>query len=394
MFFIKFFYFLKGYVIIKVYGASVERFISICLARDIKLLELDRSTNGIMCVIPNADFVEIPDIASKCKVTVEIVKKCGLKVLLGRVEKRMGFVLGAVIFPVLIFIMSQFVWTVEICGVDSEKSLLVKDYLNNMGICEGALVSGLPPSSEVKFNLIQKFDGISWAWMYVEGTKVRVELREGIPIPEVMDESLPCDIVAISPGLIDSIVVEKGSGAVKVGDAVSVGDVLIAGTVNLDQSGGYFTTHADGRVFAKTSHTAAGEFFLYRECREYLDTIKRYRIKLFSLDIPLHTNKPIEYETYDKKEEMWEATLGDNFHLGFGIICDTYTETHITKEELPYETAVEIARCELEEQISKELTPGAELFDSSIYTEKRNDTVYVSLTMNFTENIGVKKLFE
>jgi len=394
MFFIKFFYFLKGYVIIRVYGASVERFISICLARGIKLLELDRSTDGIMCVISNVDFMEMPEIASKCRVKVRIVERHGLYLLLRMAKKRMGFVLGALIFPVIIFIMSQFVWSVQINGVDKEKADEVRSNLFDMGIHEGVKVSELPCSSEVKFNLLEKIDGISWAWMYVEGTKVRVELREGIPIPDVPDESLPCDIVAVSAGLVENIVVEKGKGIVKTGDAVLEGDILIAGTIELPKSGGYYTTHADGRVIAKTSHTASGEFSLYREYKKYLDTKKRYTIKLFGWNIPLYRNTPVEFETYDKKEELWEATLGSNFHLGFGIIRDTYTETHIEKEELPYETAVEIARGKLEEEISKELTPGAQLFDSSIYTEKRDDTVYVSLTMNFTENIGAKKIFE
>ena len=397
MFFVKFFYFLKGYVIIRVEGSSLERFISICIHRNIRLLELDkRVDNYIQCVVSRNDFKKLRPIVYKTKMKVRIVRKLGLPAFWKVVKRRMGFFVGILIFPLVIFIMSQFIWSIQINGVSINKTEEIKRCLNDMGIKEGMTVHSVPKASDVKFYLLDKFDYLSWAWVYVEGTRIRVEVREGIPIPEIQDDSRPCDIVAVRSGVVEEIITKKGRGIAKKGNVVSAGDVLVAGTVEFKDGAGFFTVHADGEVRAKTSHTASGTFPLYYEYQNDTgDVLKRYTIKAFKWDIPLYKNKPIPFETYTVSGGEWEASIGKGYYLGFGLKRDVYSEIIVHKEVIPYETAVEIARYRLENKIASELTVGAELKESNIYTEQLDDeTLYVSLTMNFTENIGIEKEFE
>lgn len=397
MFFIKFFYFLKGYVIIRVEGSSLERFISICVHRSIRLLEIDKRVDDhIMCIVSNSDFKRLISIVYKTKVKIRIKEKHGLPVLIHLVKRRMGFFVGALIFPLIILIMSQFVWSIQINGVSVSKTEEIKRCLYDMGIKEGMSVHSVPRASDVKFYLIDKFDYLSWAWVYVEGTRVRVEVREGIPVPETVDYSKPCDIVASRSGLIEEIVTEKGRGLVKKGSIVSEGDVLIAGTVEINDGTNYFTVHADGTVRAKTSHTASGEFPLFYEYEKATgEAVKRHTLKLFKWELPLFRKKEIPFETYNISSGEWEAAIGEGYYLGFGLRRDIYSELIVHRESLPYETAVEMAKYELEERIAAELTPGAVLDESNVYTEQRDDnTLYVSLTMNFTENIGIEKEFK
>ena len=50
---------------------------------------------------------------------------------------------------------------------------------------------------------------------------------------------------------------------------------------------------------------------------------------------------------------------------------------------------LENAKNELEEKIAKELTPGAQLDDKSVeYEQTDNETIKVTVNMNFTENIA------
>ncbi len=391
MFFLKFFYFLKGYVIIKVYGASVERFITFCVKRNIKLLETDRGTDYLACVVSNADFLLIRGFSRRLGIRVRILEKHGAYLYLRRLKRHMGFLVGLIIFPLVVFIMSQFVWSVEINGVSKVKQREISEALCDMGISEGVRTASLPNASDVKFSLIDRVDGISWAWMYICGTKVMVEAREGIPIPKVPDEDEPCDVVSQVSGIVRDIVVLRGDALVKCGDAVLADDILIAGT-HTGKFGGISTTHASGRVSIETSHTASGVYPVFRSLEKKLSgSCTKYYLKLFGANIPLSFKK-VPYTSYTQKNEFWEATLGEGFYLGFGVGRDTYVETVEYSEDIPYDTAVEIAKAELEEAISAELLPGAVLTDTRLTSYPTDEGVYVSLTMNFIENAGIEKI--
>lgn len=396
MFFIKFFYFLKGYVIIRVESLCVERFISICIRRGIRLLEIDkRDGNSFLCVVSNNDFRRMLPVVHKTKAKVSIVKKYGLNMLIRRLKNRMGFVIGAAVFPIMILVMSQFVWSVQVNGVSAADAAEISQCLEEWGISRGMLTCRMPSASDIKIKIMARFDDVSWAWVYSEGTRVRVEVRKGRPVPELEDIDVPCDIVAARSGIITEIVTERGSGCVRPGSAVSAGDILIAGTVE-NKNGGYYTVHAQGSVYANTSQTVSDEFPMYRDCIETTgECVKRYTLKFFAWDIPLFkdASPPFEHYTYSAGE--WDAAFGESFYLGFGLKREIYEETLVTRVSVPYDTAVEAARFELEKRISENLLPGAVLDDSRIYAEKRSeDVVYVSLTMNFTEKIGTQRLFE
>lgn len=83
--------------------------------------------------------------------------------------------------------------------------------------------------------------------------------------------------------------------------------------------------------------------------------------------------------------------MGKDRFLGIGLDSVTYKEMETHREPISYETAVELARRDLEEQIAKELLPGADKVAEHIKDEKIDDeTIRVTLTMEFVEQIGVE----
>lgn len=396
MFFVKFFYFLKGYVIIRVESLCVERFISICIRRSIKLLEIDkRDENGFLCIVSNDDFKRMIPVVYKTKSRVRIVKKYGPEMVLNQVKRHIGFFIGLALFPAFLIVMSQFVWSVHINGVSEKELPEITERLENWGIGPGMLVSRLPAASDIKVKLMDEFNDISWAWVYSEGTRVRVEIKKGIPIPKVDDISVPCDVVSLKSGIISGVTIKRGEACVRPGSAVSEGDILISGTVE-NKNGGFHTVHAEGAVYADTSHTESGEFLLHKDYNIPTGNIEKYyTLNLFLWKIPLFWEKNPPFESYTYSAGEWEAMLGEEFYLGFGVKREIFEETVAKREQIPYDTAVEAARCVLEEKISKSILPGSVLNDSHIQVEKiSEDKISVLLTMNFTEKIGAQRLFE
>lgn len=76
-----------------------------------------------------------------------------------------------------------------------------------------------------------KYNDISWVSAKITGTKLVVQIKEADLKADEEKSAAPGDIVADSDGMIESIVVRRGTAAVAPGDWVRAGDVLIYGKV-------------------------------------------------------------------------------------------------------------------------------------------------------------------
>lgn len=396
----KFFKFLKGYVIIEIYGKNKERFINICLRRGIEIHDTKPLENGrILLSIFKRDFYRLPEIARKTKISVRIKRKRGLYNITARYKKRYLFAAGFLAFVLFIAITSQFIWVVEINGVENADYEKIIAALEEDGVTSGALKKNIPSGYELKRDILNANDDIAWAWVYIEGAKARVEIYEKSLPPQVIDKSVSCNISARREGVIKKITAKSGELLLKAGDAVSPGDVIISGRVGTFREGEpekYIYVHALGEVEAYTSHTAEGDYKLYYESRTPTgDSKSYYSLELFGKKFDLFRNKSISYEEFDKIENRQELSLPLLGYTGISLNSEKYDEVTVNKEPLSVDIALETARTELEEKISKELLTGSKMLDSELsYEQTDNETIHVKLNMSFIENIGVETPIE
>lgn len=390
MFLNKIFHFVKGYVIIRVTGFYIERFLYICAKRGIKLFRIGKKNeNGVTACISISDFYRVRPVRFKTGTHIRIIKKCGLPFLIKKSKKRSFLIAGLLTAAVVMFVSSQFIWSVEIQGNNEELSRSVAEAVKKTGVCIGAYKPSLMEGESIKSIILNNTDNIVWTWVYIKGTKAVVEYKEGILPPKVVDKSVPCDIAACRDGLIMSVVEKNGRARVKKNDTVEKGDILIAGTVDMS-SGDYKTIHAIGDVYAYTWHEKSGEYKLYDNINIPTGREKKFRtFKLFSKCFDLFFNDNIEYQNYIVSEKLSEMKFGDDNYIGIGVYEKTYKEVETKKISVPYNLAVEKGRNELEEKIAKELICGARLIDKKVTDEPIDDeTVKVTVTMEFIEKIG------
>lgn len=402
MFFTKFFQFLHGYVIIRLEGFSIERFMNICLRRGIHLWNIIKTQEEFAQVcLSNQDFKRIRPVAFKTHTKVRIQKKCGFPDLFKRYKKRYCMLGGLLLFTAALAVSSQFIWTVEIQGNEKVSAQQIYEILLDNGVCVGAYKKGLPTAGVLKEELLTRAPGLSWAWVYFEGTKARVEVKESILPPVVVDKSIACDVVAMCDGLLKHVEVKNGQKVIEEGNAVLRGETIISGTVKLGkeeepESLREIYVHALGEVQAYTWHEKSGEYKLYHEVRQKTGERKNhYTIQLFSKNIKLFAKDGISYQDYDKIENRWELKLGRTQYLGIGLTRETYEEVEVHREPVSVDAALEIARDDLEQQIAEELLPGADLQERNLeYTQLDEDTIKATLTMKFIEKIGTEKPME
>ena len=392
----KFFKFLKGYVIIRIYGKNAERFINICVKRNIALYYLKYSPDGSIesCVDKNS-FSMLRPIAFKTKTSVRILKKKGLFDIYRRYGGRYALIAGGIMFILFFTISSRFIWAVEINGVEISDYNRVVESLEKSGIYPGARKSQIDEIAEVKKRILRENDTISWAWAYIEGAKVRVEVYERILPPQVFDRNLPCDIISGCDGYIKNIILKNGHCELKIGDTVNAGQILISGKVPVFKEGEeekYMYVHAAGTIEAYTSHKAKGRYSTYYETDIPTGRKKSMNtLELFGKEFSLYFNNDIDYEYYITDKNRYELTIPFWGYSGIALNTVKISEAQLRREPLSLETVLDFAENELEEKISKQLGYDASLIDRELKYEYINDeTIEVELVMNFIEKIGTE----
>ena len=116
--FAKLFHFWKGYVIIKVSGSDLERFLNICVRRNMRVKNVEHiSDDAITLHIRAEDFMLLRGVAFKTKSSVRIISKSQIYNIRRNYKNYVGFLLGFIFLVLFFAITSGYIWTVEVNGV-------------------------------------------------------------------------------------------------------------------------------------------------------------------------------------------------------------------------------------------------------------------------------------
>lgn len=387
----KLFHFWKGYVIIKISGHGTERFISMAAKKGLRLWDISKpQEDGVSLSLGISDFFRLPGIVAKCGVRVRVLKKAGLPITFKKIRKRYFFIPCAVLFLVFTVLSSQFIWSVEIDGVKNADAEKIVSTLKDSGIYVGAPRFRIKKIGEIKNTLLNRVDNITWAWIYLKGTKAVCKIYEDTLPPTHHKEGEPCDIVAARDGIIKRITVTGGVKIRRPGDTVCAGDILVSGMV-LDKEGMILgTVESTGEIEARTWHEKKGTYKLYYETKRPTGRKKSFwKLRFFAKDIPLYFSEETDFEETVEEEKIHEARIFGEHYLGISLIERRVIE--VTSERVPisYDMAVYGGKCELEKQIASELLPGSELVSENLsHRLIDSETAEVVLTMEFIEKIG------
>lgn len=388
MFLIKIFHFLKGYVILSLWGQNKEKFLDSAIKNGIKIIFIKNVGERLIIKVPVKDFFELKNIKPRCKLHIE--KRAGTRFLLKKLKKRKAFMLGGCVFLLIFVVGSQFVWDIDYDGADGCDMERLSEAVRQAGLYEGMPKFRIKGGHEMKNIILNNTDDICWAWVYVKGTRVTVSVRKSIIPPQIFDKNVPCDIIAARSGIIKRVIGYNGRIVVAENQAVAPGDTIISGRYEFENQLGY-QTHAAGVAEAYTHHEKSGEYKLNYCYKKYTGRVQRLvNVRLFKWEIPLYFKEKTVFDEYELSEKDYEIVA-----LGVGISTKTMAEYFVEKEPISYDLAVELAKRELSEEISKELLPGAEKLSEECVSEKIDEeTVRVTVLMDFIEKIGTEKRTE
>ncbi len=226
-----FFLFFKGSLIFELQGEEKERFFNLCKNKNIELMEI-KEINGVWFgQITCRNYKKIKEIVRKTGCQPRIRKKRGFPFLLLYCRKRMAFVLGILIFFLILLQCESRIWSIEVSGgYLHTRQQMLRVLEEEMGIYGGVPAENIN-CFEIEKKLRLDYNEIGWISVEQKGCCLFVMMNESV-MPMLSEKRTePCHIVAERDGVVKSIQVLQGIPLVKAGDIVQKGDILISGVV-------------------------------------------------------------------------------------------------------------------------------------------------------------------
>lgn len=394
----KFIRWFQGYLLVIIKGYSPERFLNLCNNRNILIWNLRKTEVGYEFNISIKSYFMLRPIVRKTKTLPIIKKRYGFPFYIHRYKKRKVFFLGIVIASALVYIMSLFIWDVEISGQYTHTEEALIKFLKSNEVYAGKMKDDIN-CQEIEETMRKAYPDIGWVSAEIRGTRLLIKITEtNMPKPYV-EQTQPCHIIADKDGIVTAIVTRTGTPKVKVGDVVKKGDILVSGIVDIigdDQSVVKKNeVVSDADVFVKTYYEYKNEFTLSFEEKVYTNKEKSYySLNAFGLDvyfmIPFLNYSG--YEKYDHVVSESNLKLNHNFYLpvSFKKICNK--EYQIVSKVYSEEEALHEAEKKLDLYVSQLEELGVKILDNQVVFTLKEDTMVAEGKIIVEEPVRTTKL--
>lgn len=384
----------RGYVIIEVYGFSVERFMNLATNKGIYLWNVYRQGNKLVMNVSIKGFKMLKSCTRKTRCRVKVRQKIGLPFILHKYRKRKIFLLGALITGFILFMLSSILWTIEINGNERFSDHDILAILEKEGCQIGVSLNKIN-CDEIEDRILSDYPDISWISMEIKGSGLFVNIEEAVEKPDIKKTDLPpANIVADKDCLIEYIVTRSGKPLVKKGDVVKKGDMLVTGEleiVNDDQTVRYAYVKADADIKGKVYYKIEDEVpYAYTE-KNYT---KRKKYEFF-IRITSHKWKVFgpfkSFQNYDKSSEVKEFYFF-GYKLPFEVVKDIHYEYKPVEKEYNKQEAEELLEKKINKFIDKSFDDSVQIIDKKIVYTNKKDRLACDVKLTVLINIGEEQL--
>ena len=313
---------LRGYVCIRVWGYSPERFMNLCSNHDIFLWDIKNCGEYYTMCITVSGFRRLKGIVKKTGTKVAIQKRCGLPFFVPGMKRRKIFLLGLVGSLAFWVWMSTFIWAVDVKGNFSVSEDVFMDFLKRQDVYVG-MKRNQVNIEELEKKIRQEFDIVTWTSAKIDGTRLEIQIKENEVDSggeaQVQENQFGSDLVAEEDGQIVSMVTRAGVPQVAVGAEVKKGDILVAGSVPVYNEDAtvrrYQYYDADADVLISRNLIKTEEIPLSYRKKEYTgEEKKEFLLGIMDKELIFRIGR-VKYENYDKVTDKRQVKLLDNFYL-------------------------------------------------------------------------------
>lgn len=267
------------------------------------------SKNGSFRVpFKNKAYVE--EILGKRKIEFSTSEIKGIVGVFLLMKTKIGALVALLFALIFIFFFNGKVWDIRIEGADPELLEKIREDLCEGGLYIGAAWKDIDTDS-VEAKTLLASDAVSWLNINRRGTVayvkvVKKEINEPIPEPTGY-----ANVIAERDCIIEEITVKSGVPAVKVGESVKKGDLLISGIIPTELGGGF--CYASGRVIGRYSDRIEITESDTQKKKIYVDEyVEKISVGFLNFSINIFKNYRNYGEECDIIEEKSNFTFSNN----------------------------------------------------------------------------------
>ena len=319
--------YIKGYLLIRVEGYSPERFLNACSHRGIELWGLRSAGGAYEMYMTLKDFRKIKALSKKTGTKVRVRRRYGLPFFLHRYRRRKLFFAGAFLAVCLVYILTLFIWEIDIRGNLRRTDEALLSFLRSRDVYCG-MTAGSVDCDQIADDLRGAYADLVWVSASVHGTRLVIQVKENEHLSAQTggkaQETEGTDLAATQDCTILSIVTRQGTPLVHEGDQVKKGDLLVNGRLDLKNDAGEVT----GYRYCQAQADITGEYQIsYEDTMEREFEIRSYQYERNNLvrqeELFLRAGDRIfsfgrlknNYQEYDYYVEESQLTVGENFSL-------------------------------------------------------------------------------
>lgn len=369
---------MKSLVKINIHGVNIAKLYKILKKNNIAMFDICRKDyKTLIFTTYCANQKKLIALLNNSCYTISVEEYYGPKKWLNFFTKRLGYVVGAIFFAVVMICSNFFVTDIKIYGLSTLNQQNITQFLNQNGVHKGAFI-GRVNAEQISASLSNNFEQISLVSVIKKGTSLIINIKEKQSLAK-LEESFT-DVVATKSGTVLEIEVMEGTPLVKVGDSFKTGDVLIQGSFK-DIYGNEISCHAQGKITAQVNYIVELNFeneqTVYKRTGKVITNSKYW---LFGWNFKTTTSENT-FEFFE--QETYTETL---FKNNFLPIKAEYTKFYETKPSVIIQNFDE-QKDELITQAKKQahqMISGTEIFDEFeqiVQTETGYKIVYTIQTI-------------
>lgn len=316
---------------------------------------------------------------------VSAVSERGLLSDVLRYKLRAGIAVGLILSAALFFVMTSFIWKLEITGLHIIPEEAFVSSLEELGFSVGSFTFR-HNLKQIKFALMEEYDNLAYVTININGCKAEIEVTERIMPPAIDDEKTPCNIYAKKDGEIIVFETYQGKPQTTCFSAVRKGQLLVGGIYD-SKIIGYRMVHADAKIMARTRRTFT-EFcpYIMTVTEETGRTDEFYELYILGLRINLSFLNKVNFVLYDDISEETELILGEKTVLPVSVIKHTLYEQNEYVVLYDDAAAKQYLTALLDERLRVELH-GLEIEDITVEFTETENGVYCTYDCTVIEDI-------
>lgn len=346
---------IEGTLTIEIKVIKMEKLLNMFWKKGIEISNAEKTDEStIKMEIKYKDYETAYEIVKHNKGKIKIVGKRGTLFKLLNLRKRISLVIGAVLFFLIMYGLSNYIWAIDITTKLNLSPFEVRRELASMGIKPGLKKSDINVY-EIERNMQTMNSQIMWIRTRIEGSTLHLVIEEKIDPPSLEKEE-PLSVVAKCDGEVQRIYTYTGNPAVAVGDIVKKGDVLINPVQG--REGFEVETKPNGKIIANTFYEKYMEVQVSGE-KLVRTGNKQKEIYVNVFGKKIYLKKAVKkFDNYDKMEET------------SGLIGTTeYFEKNAVPVNEDAEKVKEESAQKLEESLQKSLSNDAKIIKKDVTTE-------------------------